>query len=68
MIEAEATSPFFMEKAEVMRILDEVNTRIGFIPDPNATAEQAQSLMLAQGIRPEDNIGSCGIIAAREAE
>jgi hypothetical protein len=41
---------------------------MGFVPDPTATAEKAQEMMRALGIRPEDNLGSRGIIAARDEE
>jgi hypothetical protein len=38
---------------------------MGFIPDPAATAEQARSMMLGRGIRPEDRILSSEIIRMR---
>ncbi len=38
----------------------------GMMYEPNATAEDSQRVMLASGIRPEDNILSRAIIAARE--
>jgi hypothetical protein len=58
----------FLDKTEIQRIVAEQNQAMGFVPDPTATAEKAQAMMLALGIRPEDNIGSCGIIAARDEE
>lgn len=39
---------------------------MGFVPDPDATAEKAQQMMLDLGIRPEDNLLSRAIIAARD--
>ena len=39
--------------------------RIGFVPDPAATAQEARELMRAEGIRPEDNIASTEIIRMR---
>lgn len=59
---------FFLDKEPLRRIVAEQNQKTGFVPDPAATAEKAQAMSLALGIRPEDNIGSCGIIAARDEE
>ena len=50
------------------RIVDEQNAKIGFVPVLTATPEQTQQLILALGIKPEDNLFSCGIIAARDEE
>jgi len=67
----QANSPF-LDKTEVRRIVAEQNAAIGFVPDPTATAEKAQAmvaeLLRVKGLRPEDNIFSCGIIAARDGE
>ena len=41
---------------------------MGLVYDPTATAEQSRALILAQGVRPEDNLFSCGIIEARDEE
>ena len=57
---------YFVDKAVIRRIVAEQNERMGFVPDPAATPEKAQELMLALGIRPEDNVFSCGIVAARD--
>ena len=58
----------FLDKTEIQRIVAEQNKLMGFVPDPTATAEKAQEMMRALGIRPEDNLGSRGIIAARDEE
>jgi NADH/NAD ratio-sensing transcriptional regulator Rex len=55
-----------MDKRRLQEIVAEQNVQMGFVPDPTATAQKAREMMLALGIRPEDNLGSCGIIAARE--
>lgn len=39
---------------------------LGIDYDPHVTAEQVRGMMLADGIRPEDNEFSRGIIAMRE--
>ena len=56
----------FLDKTEIQRIVAEQNARMGFVPDPTATAEKARAMALALGIKPEDNLGSRGIIAARD--
>ena len=61
-------NPLFADKAKIREIVNRVNAEIGFVPDPAATAEKAQKMMLDAGIRPEDNLASCGIIAARDEE
>jgi hypothetical protein len=55
-----------LDKTEIRRIVAEQNKLMGFDPDPTATAEKAQEMILALGIRPEDNLCSRGIIAARD--
>ncbi len=62
------TRSFFVDKKLIQKIVAEQNERMGFIPDPTATPQKAREMMLALGIRPEDNLGSSGIIAAREEE
>jgi len=64
----EKTRSYFVDKKLIQKIVAEQNERMGFIPDPTATAEKARAMMLALGIRPEDNLGSAGIIAARDEE
>jgi hypothetical protein len=58
----------FLDKTEIRRIVAEQNRLMGFVPDPTATAEKAQEMILALGVRPEDNLLSSGIIAARDEE
>jgi hypothetical protein len=58
----------FLDKTEIQRVVAEQNKLMGFVPDPTATAEKAQEMMRALGIRPEDNLFSRGIIAARDEE
>lgn len=62
------TRSFFVDKKLIQKIVAEQNERMGFIPDPTATPQKARAMMLALGIRPEDNLGSSGIIAARDEE
>jgi hypothetical protein len=54
-----------IDKRELQRVVEEVNRQLGFVRDPNATAERAQELMLADGVRPEDCEFSRDIIRMR---
>jgi hypothetical protein len=55
----------FADKHWVRRKIAEVNQRMGFVPDPDATPQKARELMLAEGVRPEDNGGSSEIMRMR---
>ena len=63
---ARENSALFLDKAKIQRLIQEQNQRINFVPDPNATPQKAREMMIASGINPEDNLGSCGIISARD--
>jgi len=56
---------WFADKEGALRILAESDARTGFIFDPTATPEEVRKLMLAQGIRPEENVLSRDIIRVR---
>lgn len=43
----------------------EMDARTGFVVDPAVTVEQLHTMMLADGVRPEDNILSHGILRER---
>ncbi len=58
--------PLFVDKEKIRRIAAEQNAKSGFVPDPTATPQRARARMLAQGVRPEDCIGSIDIIEARD--
>jgi hypothetical protein len=62
------TRRFFVDKKLIQKIVAEQNARMGFVSDPAATAEKAQAMSLALGIRPEDNLLSSAIMAARDEE
>jgi hypothetical protein len=70
MVEAvkETKRRLFIDKALIRPIIAEQNRQMGWEPDSEATPEKAQEMMLALGIRPEDNLFSSGIIAARDEE
>ncbi len=50
------------------RILEEQDKLSGFVQDPRATHEKLMEMMLADGVRPDDNIGSQEILRMREEE
>ena len=56
------------DKGELRRLMAEQNSLMGITPDPTATAEQAQAMSLALGIRPEENLLSRGIVEMRDEE
>lgn len=55
-----------MDKKLLQQWVVAQNKLMGFVPDPEATAQKARDLMVRQGVRPEDNLGSCGVVSARE--
>ena len=54
-----------LDKRVLQQAVAELDERMGFVADPTATAEQAQAMMLARGIRPEDRFLSSEIIRMR---
>ena len=64
----ESNKHFFIDKATLRKLIDETNEKSGFVPTPNASIEHLRKSMEESGIRAEDNIFSCGIIAARDEE
>lgn len=57
-----------IDKKVTQQIVAEQNDLTGFVLDPTATPEKAQAMTQALDVRPEDNLLSCGIIAARDEE
>ena len=60
-------APLIVDKDYLRQAIDKLNADMGIVPDPTVTAEMTQEMSLAQGVRPEDNILSRGIIFEREA-
>ena len=57
----------YSDPATLLPLIDEAYRKMGIeITQPAPTAEEVQELMLREGVRPEDNILSRGIIEARE--
>lgn len=70
MIDATTTkrASLFADKEQLKKIMQEQHALMGLVYDPTATAEKSRAMILAEGVRPEDNLFSCGIIAARDEE
>ena len=60
--------PNLVNKADIRKILEKQDQATGFILDSSATPQMARALMLAQGVRPEDNSFSCEISRMREGD
>jgi hypothetical protein len=54
------------DKADLKESIAEQFDRMGVNYDPGATAQRSRRLMLEQGVKPEDNLFSCGIIGSRD--
>lgn len=63
-------SRFTVDKERLQWVLAQKNHE-GHMPDaaqPTMTPKQLRTRMETMGVCPEDNIASCGIIAARDEE
>jgi hypothetical protein len=58
----------FLDPEMIRKVVAETNAKMGFVPDPTATAEKAREMIEACGVRPEENLFSRGIIAARDGD
>ncbi len=57
----------FADSREVLRLFDRASAEMGMeLPKDAPTPEDVQELMLREGVQPQDNILSRGIIDARE--
>jgi len=65
-IDSRRSQGCLLDKRMVQELVKQQNEEVGFVPDPTATVEKAQALSRTLGVRPEDNLLSSGIIAARE--
>ena len=57
--------PRIIPQDELRRLGEQIHEAVGVPYDPTATAEKARELMLAEGIKPEDNFLSNEIIRMR---
>jgi hypothetical protein len=70
-LEAPARDPLagirFSDPKALLPLLDKAFAQMGIdVTQPALTPEEVQQLMLREGVRPEDNLGSRAIIEARE--
>ncbi len=56
----------FADKSEIQRLVAEQYAAMAIPDDLDASPQKARAMMLALGIRPQDNEFSQGIIQARE--
>lgn len=59
------TASKLLDKRTLQKAVADLDERMNFVVDPTATAEKAQAMMLARGIRPEDRFLSSEIIRMR---
>lgn len=57
-----------IDKAWLRRKFAEMDARSGFVVDPAMTAQKVREMMLADGVKPEDNAFSREIIKMRYEE
>jgi hypothetical protein len=55
----------YADKEAMNRLMDEIEARMGFVPDPEATPQKAREMIIADGVRPEANIFSREIMRMR---
>lgn len=65
-MEKQEIETLFADKDALRDVLEEQDRRCGFVPDPDASPERLRDLMMADGVRPEDNAFSREIVAMRE--
>jgi hypothetical protein len=58
----------FIDKHWLREKLAEMDARSGFVIDPTVTVQQVREMMLADGIRPEENVFSREIIRMRDRD
>ena len=59
-------SRLYIDKGPLQQIVANHHRQADIKHDPDMTPEKVQAMMRTAGIRAEDNLASCGIIAARK--
>ena len=57
-----------LDKRALQKAVAALDESLGFVQDTTATAEKAQAMMLAQGIKPEDRFLSSEILRMRHEQ
>ena len=65
---APRVKPRLLNKPILQTAMDEVDRQTGMVKDIHATAAQSRELMLAQGVKPEQNEFSSELIRMRYEE
>jgi hypothetical protein len=59
------TRQWFSDKEALRELIDEIDSKGGIVGKPKMTAQELRAMLVAQGIRPEDNLLSRDIIRAK---
>jgi hypothetical protein len=59
------TRQWFSDKKALRELIEQIGAKAGFTYDPTMTRKRLREILLAQGIRPEDNLLSRDIIRAK---
>jgi hypothetical protein len=62
------TESLVLDKSTLVSFIQTQNEVLGLTADPRATGEMAQQMTRDLGIHEEENLLSCGIVAARDEE
>jgi hypothetical protein len=61
----EERNGFDAHRLEMIRLMEEIDARVGAVGKPTMSARELRASQLARGIRPEDNIGSRELLRMR---
>lgn len=67
-VEIPEINPFFVSperRAELLRIYQAVNAKVGITGKPTMTVEELHASQIANGVRAEDNLGSRELLRMR---
>ncbi len=59
------TRQWLSDKEALRELIEEIDAKAGIVYDPTMTRKKLREILLAQGIRPEDNLLSRDIIPAK---
>ena len=71
MIESKENPPsrsHVVDKQALRQLVAQQNVQLGIVLDPTATPDKIRAMMRGLGIQAEDNLFSCGIVAARDED
>ncbi len=56
---------WFSDKEALRELIEEIDAKAGIVGEPTMTAQELRAMLIARGIRPEDNLLSRDIIRAK---